>query len=90
MREQNRAAAQWRACCASDDALREQIDAQLSEGRLPAIQGGSGAVMVTASSATDGSSARRARARRGSLPLGRLSSEPLAPAKSGAYSRNRN
>jgi hypothetical protein len=48
VREQNRAAAQWRASCASDDALRGRIDAQLSEGRLPSILGGSGAVTVTA------------------------------------------
>ena len=47
--EQNRAAAQWRASCASDDALRRRIDAQLSEGRLPAIHGGSGPVTVTSS-----------------------------------------
>jgi len=49
VREQNRAAAQWRASCASDDALRGRIDAQLSEGRLPSIHGGSGPVTVTAS-----------------------------------------
>ena len=47
VREQNRAAAQWRASCASDDALRGRIDAQLSEG-LPSIHGGSGPVTVTA------------------------------------------
>jgi hypothetical protein len=47
VREQDRAAAQWRASCASDDALRERIDAQLSEGRLPSIHGGSGPVTVT-------------------------------------------
>jgi hypothetical protein len=35
--EQNRAAAQWRASCASDDALRRQIEARLSEGRLPSV-----------------------------------------------------
>ena len=49
VREQNRAASQWRASCASDDALRGRIDAQLSEGRLPSIHGGSGPVTVTAS-----------------------------------------
>jgi hypothetical protein len=48
VREQNRAAAQWRASCASDDALRGRIDAQLSEGRLPSIHGGSDPVTVTA------------------------------------------
>ena len=48
VREQNRAAAQWRASCASDDALRGRIEAQLSEGRLPSIHGGSGPVTVTA------------------------------------------
>jgi hypothetical protein len=37
VREQNRAAAQWRASCASDDALRRQIEARLSEGRLPSV-----------------------------------------------------
>jgi hypothetical protein len=47
VREQDRAAAQWRSSCASDDALRERIDAQLSEGRLPSIHGGSGPVTVT-------------------------------------------
>ena len=67
MREQGRAAAQWRASCVSDDALRERIDAQLSEGRLPSIHGGSGAVTVIATPATDGPSARRATTRRGSL-----------------------
>jgi hypothetical protein len=49
VREQDRAAAQWRASCASVDALRGWIDAQLSEGRLPSIHGGSGPVTVTAS-----------------------------------------
>jgi hypothetical protein len=49
VREQGRAAAQWRACCASDDALRRRINVQLSQGRLPSIHGGSGPVKVTAS-----------------------------------------
>ena len=49
MREQGRAAVQWQASCASDDALRRRINAQLSEGRLPSIHGGSGPVTVTAS-----------------------------------------
>lgn len=39
VREQDRAAAQWRASCASDDALRRQIEARLSEGRLPSVHG---------------------------------------------------
>jgi hypothetical protein len=39
VREQARASVQWEASCASDDALRRQIDARLSEGHLPAIQG---------------------------------------------------
>ena len=39
VREQHRAGAQWRAACASDDALRRRIDAQLSDGRLPPVQG---------------------------------------------------
>jgi len=39
VREQARAAALWEASCASDDALRRQIDARLSEGHLPAIHG---------------------------------------------------
>lgn len=39
VREQNRAAAQWRAVCASDDALRRRVEAQLSDGRLPPVQG---------------------------------------------------
>ena len=39
VREQNRAAAHWRASCASDDALRRQIEARLSDGRLPAVNG---------------------------------------------------
>jgi hypothetical protein len=38
-RGQERAAVQWRASCASDDALRRQIEAQLSEGRLPSVHG---------------------------------------------------
>jgi hypothetical protein len=37
--EQDRAAAQWRASCASDDALKRLIDARLSEGRFPSIHG---------------------------------------------------
>jgi hypothetical protein len=37
VREQDRAAAQWRASCASDDALRRQKEARLSEGRLPSV-----------------------------------------------------
>lgn len=37
IREQERAAVQWRASCASDDALRRQIEARLSEGGLPAV-----------------------------------------------------
>ena len=37
--EQARAAAQWEASCASDDALKRQIRAQLSEGRLGAVNG---------------------------------------------------
>jgi hypothetical protein len=40
VREQDRAAAQWRASCASDDALRRQIEARLSEGRLPSVPRG--------------------------------------------------
>ena len=39
VREQDRAAAQWRASCASDDALRWQIEVRLSEGRLPSVHG---------------------------------------------------
>jgi hypothetical protein len=39
VREQDRAAAQWRASCASDDALRRQIETRLSEGRLPSVHG---------------------------------------------------
>ena len=39
VREQNRAGAQWRAACASDDALRRRVEAQLSDGRLPPVQG---------------------------------------------------
>jgi hypothetical protein len=38
VREQDRAAVQWRASCASDDALRRQIEV-LSEGRLPSVHG---------------------------------------------------
>ncbi len=37
--EQARAAAQWEASCASDDALKRQIRAQLSEGRLGSVNG---------------------------------------------------
>ena len=37
--EQARAAAQWKASCASDDALKRQIRAQLSEGRLGSVTG---------------------------------------------------
>jgi hypothetical protein len=40
IREQDRAAVQWRASCASDDALRRQIEARLSEGGLPAVPHG--------------------------------------------------
>jgi len=40
IREQDRAAAQWRASCASDDALRRQIEVRLSEGGLPAVPHG--------------------------------------------------
>jgi hypothetical protein len=39
VRAQDRAAAQWRVSCASDDALRRQIKVQLSEGRLPDVHG---------------------------------------------------
>jgi hypothetical protein len=39
VREQDRAAAQWRASCASDDALRRQIETRLSEGHLPFVRG---------------------------------------------------
>lgn len=41
VREQVRASVHWEASCASasDDALRRQIDARLSEGHLPAIHG---------------------------------------------------
>lgn len=39
VREQARAAAQWQASCAADNALRRQINAQLPEGRLPSIHG---------------------------------------------------
>ena len=49
VREQGRVAVQWQASCVADDALRRRIDAQLSEGRLPSIHGGSGPVTVTAS-----------------------------------------
>lgn len=34
VREQNRAAFQWRTSCASDDALKRRIDTQLSAGLL--------------------------------------------------------
>jgi len=37
--EQARAAAQWAASCASDDALKRLIPAQLSEGRLGSVNG---------------------------------------------------
>jgi hypothetical protein len=37
--EQARAAAQWEASCASDDALKRRIRAQLSEGRLSSVNG---------------------------------------------------
>ena len=37
--EQARAAAQWEASCASDDALKRLIRAQLSEGRLGSVNG---------------------------------------------------
>jgi hypothetical protein len=37
VREQDRAAAQWRGSCVSDDALRRQLQVRLSEGRLPSI-----------------------------------------------------
>lgn len=40
VREQDRAAVQWRASCAADDALRRQIEARLSEGGLPAVPHG--------------------------------------------------
>jgi hypothetical protein len=40
IREQDRAAVQWRASCASDDALRRQIETRLSEGGLPAVPHG--------------------------------------------------
>ncbi len=39
VREQARAAAQWEASCASDDALKRLIRAQLSEGRLGSVNG---------------------------------------------------
>jgi hypothetical protein len=35
--EQDRAALQWLTSCASDDALKRQIDAQLSAGPLPSV-----------------------------------------------------
>jgi hypothetical protein len=35
VREQNRAAIQWRRSCASDDALKRRIGTQLSAGPLP-------------------------------------------------------
>ncbi len=39
VREQARATDQWNASCASDDALKRQIRAQLSEGRLGSVDG---------------------------------------------------
>ena len=39
VREQARAIDQWNASCASDDALKRQIRAQLSEGRLGSVDG---------------------------------------------------
>lgn len=38
VREQKRAARQWRRSCASDDALKRRIDAQLSAGPLPTVR----------------------------------------------------
>jgi hypothetical protein len=38
MREQGRAAVQWQASCAADDALRQRIT-RLAEDPLPPIQG---------------------------------------------------
>ena len=40
VRAQDRAAVQWRGSGASDDALRRQIQARLSEGRLPSVPQG--------------------------------------------------
>ena len=40
VREQDRAAVQWRGSCASDDALRRQIQTRLSDGHLPSIPHG--------------------------------------------------
>ena len=37
VREQNRAALQWRRSCASDDGLKRRIDTQLSAGPLPTV-----------------------------------------------------
>ena len=37
--EEDRTAARWRTSCASDDALRLQIEARLSEGHLPSVRG---------------------------------------------------
>ena len=37
VREQNRAALQWRRSCASDDALKRRIDTQLSAAPLPTV-----------------------------------------------------
>jgi hypothetical protein len=37
--EQARAAARWEASCAADDALKRQIRAQLSEGRVGSVNG---------------------------------------------------
>ena len=37
VREQNRAALQWRRSCASDDALKQRIDTQLSAEPLPTV-----------------------------------------------------
>jgi hypothetical protein len=39
VREQDRAGAQWRASCASDDALRRQIETRLMESCLPSVHG---------------------------------------------------
>jgi hypothetical protein len=40
VRAQDRAPVQWRDSGASDDALRRQIQARLSEGRLPSVPQG--------------------------------------------------
>ena len=37
VREQNRAALQWRRSCASADALKQRIDTQLSLELLPTV-----------------------------------------------------